>query len=269
VSSIAQYRICPVCSRAVPTESEEHYCINDGVPLLEKCPKCNTKIFSPYTRHCAGCGYAFDQATTPSITGARENHLPAHQRWTFTPKIVVLLLGIVGGLLTTVWLNQPKELNMVFVGKIPESRVFIAIAFQQKRVLAYVCDGQQIAEWFKGSVSTQSTLELKSKSGAVLVATLDAQSARGSIELPVGNFAFAAIPARGQAALYRAERQDGQKAVAGWIILPNGEQRSAMVNQTGVHIAPKLEITNGLIEIPSLGLLPKIVNPHDPNGFAF
>jgi hypothetical protein len=178
----------------------------------------------------------------------------------------VLLAGIVGALLVTAWLARPKqELKMVFVGKILESRAFIAIAFQQKRVLAYVCDGQQIAEWFKGSVTDQHTFKLQSKSGALLVATLDAQSARGSIELPVGNFAFAAIPARDQAALYRAERQDGQKAVAGWIVLPNGEQRSAMVNQTGVHIVPRLESTNET----SLGLMPKIVNPHDPNGFAF
>ena len=154
---------------------------------------------------------------------------------------------------------------MVFVGKIPQSRAFIAIAFQQQRVLAYVCDGQQIAEWFKGSVTDQNTLKLQSKNGAVLVATLDAQSARGSLELPSGHFAFAAIPARDQAALYRAERQDGQKAVAGWIVLSNGEQRSAMVNQTGVHVAPPLETKNEI----SLGLMPKIVNPHDPNGFAF
>jgi hypothetical protein len=183
------------------------------------------------------------------------------------PLKVGLLLGIVAGLLTTVWLNQPKELNMVFVGKIPQSRVFIAIAFQQKRVLAYVCDGERIAEWFKGAVTDQNTLELQSKSGAILIATLNAHSAQGSLELANGNFAFAAIPARDQAALYRAERNEGHKAVAGWIVLPNGEQHGAIVDQTGVRVAPALE--NGLIETQSFGLVPKMVNPHDPNGFHF
>jgi hypothetical protein len=265
VSSIAQYRICPRCARAVPIDAKEHYCINDGTLMLEKCPKCQTKICSPYTRHCAECGFAFENLATSKMADFTEPS-PVQGKTRFAGWRFVLLTGIVGALLVTAWFAQPRqELKMVFVGKILESRAFIAIAFQQNRVLAYVCDGQRIAEWFKGSVTDQHTFKLQSKNGAVLVATLDAQSARGSIELRNGHFTFAAIPARDQAALYRAERQDGQKAVVGWIVLPNGEQRSALVNQTGVHTAPPLESTN---ETP-LGLAPKIVNPHDPNGFEF
>jgi hypothetical protein len=252
----------------VPIAAKERYCINDGVLLLEKCPNCKNKICSPYTRHCAKCGFAFENAATTEIADVSAPRTVQEIRKTrFTGSRWVVLAGIVGGLLVTAWFARPRqELKMVFVGKILASRAFIAIAFQQKRVLAYICDGQQIAEWFKGSVTDQNTFKLLSKNGAVLMATLNAHSARGSLELPSGHFVFKALPARDQAALYRAERQDGQKAVAGWIVLPNGEQRSAMVNQTGVHVAPRLERTS---KTPSLGFLPKMVNPHDPNGFEF
>ena len=55
----ASFRLCPRCSRAVPLRSGEHYCINDGTPLLEACPSCHSRITSPHARHCANCGFRF------------------------------------------------------------------------------------------------------------------------------------------------------------------------------------------------------------------
>jgi endogenous inhibitor of DNA gyrase (YacG/DUF329 family) len=53
------FRICPKCQRAVPGQSEERYCVNDGELLLERCPKCQARIQSPYARFCAHCGHSF------------------------------------------------------------------------------------------------------------------------------------------------------------------------------------------------------------------
>ncbi len=53
------YRLCPRCTRAVPVQSQEHYCINDGEQLIDSCPICKTRIKNPYARHCAGCGLGF------------------------------------------------------------------------------------------------------------------------------------------------------------------------------------------------------------------
>jgi hypothetical protein len=50
------FRVCPKCARAVPGQSQERYCINDGERLLERCPVCQTRITNPYGRHCATCG---------------------------------------------------------------------------------------------------------------------------------------------------------------------------------------------------------------------
>lgn len=56
MESQARYRLCPKCARAVPVDSTERYCINDGAKLLESCPRCGTAITSPYARFCGSCG---------------------------------------------------------------------------------------------------------------------------------------------------------------------------------------------------------------------
>jgi predicted amidophosphoribosyltransferase len=56
------YRLCPRCFRAVPANSSERYCINDGSWLLEHCPLCSAPITNPYARYCAGCGLEFSKA---------------------------------------------------------------------------------------------------------------------------------------------------------------------------------------------------------------
>ena len=56
------FRVCPKCFRAVPGDSHERYCVNDGQRLLEHCPKCETRITNPYGRHCAVCGHHLLQA---------------------------------------------------------------------------------------------------------------------------------------------------------------------------------------------------------------
>lgn len=50
------YRLCPRCLRAVPTQSSERYCANDGTRLLDACPHCHAPITSPFAHYCVGCG---------------------------------------------------------------------------------------------------------------------------------------------------------------------------------------------------------------------
>ena len=57
------YRLCPVCGRAVPLDSSERYCINDGAWLLGGCPLCGTPIGSPYAHYCPHCGLALRTPT--------------------------------------------------------------------------------------------------------------------------------------------------------------------------------------------------------------
>jgi hypothetical protein len=64
------YRLCPKCNRAVPAQSGERFCVNDGVKLLEVCPACGVAITSPYARFCRGCGLAYVGHDLGEVLGA-------------------------------------------------------------------------------------------------------------------------------------------------------------------------------------------------------
>jgi NAD-dependent SIR2 family protein deacetylase len=74
------YRLCPRCQRAVPTNSSERYCINDGSWLLERCPLCSTTITNPYARFCAACGLEFaganstEDAMSSTVSDSKEEN---------------------------------------------------------------------------------------------------------------------------------------------------------------------------------------------------
>lgn len=74
--SNARFRLCLVCSRAVPVESKELYCINDGSRLIEACPRCQTRITSPYAQFCPACGSEY-RAFTPA---SGQTDAPDHNR---------------------------------------------------------------------------------------------------------------------------------------------------------------------------------------------
>jgi hypothetical protein len=87
---------------------------------------------------------------------------------------------------------------------------FVAIAANSaeegsdtREVRAYLCDGQQISEWFKGSV-TGNDLDLASEDGARLKGSLAPEAATGTITLPDSekSLTFTGKPASGPAGLY-------------------------------------------------------------------
>jgi predicted RNA-binding Zn-ribbon protein involved in translation (DUF1610 family) len=283
-SSQARFRLCPVCTRAVPIESQEHYCINDGARMLERCPKCQAGIHSPYTRHCSSCGFDFhtassfeSHASTPSTpleaqplprnAPRAEPRSPSSQRFSRRRSFAVgaiLTLALVG--VSLFWSStRQSEMRGVYIGRIPGSEALIAIATHQGRALAYVCDGKRVTTWFTGKLKDHHALELHAKDGSTLVADLEAHAARGALELPSGSYAFAALPARAKAGLYRAE--GANQTVGGWIVLPNGEQRAVIASPNGIATAPPLEATSRLEALGLQNVLP--VNPDLENSFEF
>ena len=65
-SGRATYRICPRCGRSVAASTSERFCINDGEPLTERCPRCQAEIASPYAQFCAACGLPYSRAARPA-----------------------------------------------------------------------------------------------------------------------------------------------------------------------------------------------------------
>jgi hypothetical protein len=166
------------------------------------------------------------------------------------------------------WTTHREAVRGVYVGRIPNSRAFVAIATQQGRALAYVCDGERVAEWFRGDLTDGHTLILRSKTGATLSATLETNAISGALRLPSGDYAFAALPSPDGTGLYRAEGAD--KAVGGWIVLPSGEERAVITTPGGAQPAPKLEAAERSADIARFGMSEiQPVNPHRANSFEF
>lgn len=59
IRNAVSYHICPKCTRAVPAESQELFCSNDGTKLLMACPGCSGLILSPYSQFCSRCGHPY------------------------------------------------------------------------------------------------------------------------------------------------------------------------------------------------------------------
>ncbi len=158
--------------------------------------------------------------------------------------------------------NQPSG---SFVGRISDSDAFIAIvANNEGRVLAYLCDSQTIAEWFRGEVAEAGIIDLQTESGAGLWAQFVGEEAWGAVTVGGETLSFTAerVPEGSEAGLYRAEgTKDGAEYVGGWIVLPSGEQRGALKITDGTSNtfadgsvrASSLNTTSGTAEAEGFG----------------
>lgn len=135
--------------------------------------------------------------------------------------------GSAGGALT----------NGSFVGRVAGSDAFVAIVANGADVMAYVCDGKNLAQWFKGQ-RQGSAIELTTEDGARLTVNMTSSAGTGSLRQASGTFRAAngeerrfdtaATTTLDRAGLYRgAGVVDGGNAVLGVIVLPSGEFRGA------------------------------------------
>lgn len=154
----------------------------------------------------------------------------------------------------------PSEGRGVFVGRVTNGDAFIAIVNDGTRVTAYVCDGrpEQVASvgaWLNGA--SQSSGVTLSGDGVTLQATFGT-TATGTVGIRDGTSnTFTATAVSGTSGLFRAEGTalSGQTYVAGWILLPTGEQRGNVQLSDpggGPRIAPTITGA-GTITDPLLG----------------
>lgn len=131
-----------------------------------------------------------------------------------------------------------------FVGKVDGSDAFIAVVLHTDgTVTAYVCDSVSISEWFMGNVDG-SSLDLTNASGARLTADLAPDSFTGTFTGSDGSpLSFSVQQEDEPYGLYRGEDTvDGVDLVAGWIVLPDGEQRGAVSGGGRIVPAPPFNI---------------------------
>lgn len=117
-----------------------------------------------------------------------------------------------------------------FAGKTSDANVFAAVVTHAAGVEAYFCDGTRDF-WFRG-LASDSTIEMSDASGAKLSVDIARDIVAGQLTVD-GVVTPFELPKSTPEALFRADTQvGGQRVLAGWIVLPSGEQRGVIRNGT-------------------------------------
>ena len=145
-----------------------------------------------------------------------------------------------------------------YTGQDPTGDTFVAVVVHDNEALAYVCDGNTVAEWFPGTVAADGRLELRSAGGWTLEATLDGAGVTGSYINNEGQTVpFAAGPASGDAGLYRAEFEgDSVAYIGGWVVREDGQQRGAVIGGGTRRRTMNLEAVTYRATVEGFGILP-------------
>jgi len=134
----------------------------------------------------------------------------------------------------------------MYTGDATGSDLAIAVAVKGKQASAYLCDGDDVEDWLKGTAEGNK-LELTSKNGeSTLTGELEGKRLTGSVQFRGNSLPFSIGVAPPPAGLYRG---DNGKTTVGWIILPNGKQ-VGIASSAGVEApAPELDPEVGYVTI--------------------
>ena len=130
--------------------------------------------------------------------------------------------------------------KVVYAGRTEDDSAAIAVAVLGNRAAAYLCDGDNVEAWFRGTVRGDE-ISLTSRRGASLEAKLVHGALEGKIELGNQEWDFLINEAEPPAGLYRAR---GSKTTIGWIILPDGSQVGIQTTGEESAPAPRLDPDN-------------------------
>jgi hypothetical protein len=133
--------------------------------------------------------------------------------------------------------RAPAAAARSYVGTAQGTAAFVAVVFDGSRVLAYVCDGvpgepagtaPSIQAWF--NASSGGTVVHATQPAGQLQLRLTETDMTGTLTLADGRaLAVTGRTVAGDAGLYRAEASgSGAKAVAGWILAADGQQRGGV-----------------------------------------
>lgn len=138
-----------------------------------------------------------------------------------------------------------------YVGAVDDA-LFIGIAVEDeagaggdRRLVAYLCDGEEVSQWFVAE-GVEQEMTLAAGDNRLELAFGDS-GVSGTVALAGREpQAFAAAPATGDAGLYRAEEGfDGVDHVGGWIVLPDGRQQGAVNAGGSIVESPRLDLETG------------------------
>lgn len=126
--------------------------------------------------------------------------------------------------------------SKTYLGAVNGTQTLLGIVQDGAQVRAYVCDGTPsrlatLAEWFAGQVRASQVQESSQDQQAQLTAQLTDQRASGTLRLASGrvySFSILRVPATARVGVFEGTALiGGQRYQAGWLLMPDGEQRGA------------------------------------------
>ncbi len=143
---------------------------------------------------------------------------------------------------------QPVD---TFVGKVDGTDAYVAVTEKDGAVTVYVCDSESVGVWFRSTLEG-SEVSATHASGAVLDATKKGDGFSGTVTIDGEAHAFTTEVASYPAGLWRgygdvdlADLDPDSVARYGWIVLGDGSQRGAKVQQTAVSSGGTVEPDSG------------------------
>jgi hypothetical protein len=145
--------------------------------------------------------------------------------------------------------SQAKPATGTFVSALEVQagpQPFLGLVVTPGNVLAYLCDGET-AQWYRGTLRAGGLFEARSTDQkSRITAQVNAGSVVGAFTLESGRvLPFRAIPATDEAGVYRSDDTiNGSRWLGGWVVLPDGQQRGAVIGSGSTRPGRNLEFAN-------------------------
>jgi serine/threonine protein kinase, bacterial len=161
----------------------------------------------------------------------------------------------------------PEKFQAAYAGRVKGGAASIAIAVRDGGAVAYLCDGRRLEAWLLGTASG-GQLKLSGPDGASLTGSYDRDSAAGTVTAAGRTWSLDIRVAKKPSGLYRATAQvRGAQVVAGWIVLPGGDQ-VGMVDTGGVEQpAPELDLSSRSATVNGVPMTADQIDGTSENGF--
>jgi hypothetical protein len=139
--------------------------------------------------------------------------------------------------------SQPAALQAVFAGVTSGDEATVAIAVNNDKAAAYLCDGESIEAWLDGSV-TGDQIALTGGNGARLTGSISGSAMFGTVTTNSGQILpFSAGLAGPPAGVYQARLSlDGLATRIGWAVLPDGTQVGLATVGPDKRPAPQFDV---------------------------
>jgi serine/threonine-protein kinase len=154
-----------------------------------------------------------------------------------------------------------------FVGHVDNDAGTLAISLRDGVAIAYICDGNKVEAWLKGTAA-DGRLALTGKNGAAITATFDAARVRGKVTVIGRTNTFTLAPARKPSGLYRtAAKVKNATVVGSWIVLPDGRQVGVLTEGDQVGPAPRLDVAGRTATVDGTAVSASTIDVDTGEGF--